>query len=35
MKTNELNLFTKFSTCNFHVRWQSRCMPKSLIFSVK
>jgi len=33
---NKLNsfFFTKLSTCNFQVRWQSRCMPKSLIFSL-
>ena len=34
MEQTELNFFTKFSTCNFHIGWQSRCMPKSLIFSV-
>jgi len=34
MKQTEPNFFTKLSTCNFQVRWQSRYMPKSLIFSV-
>ena len=29
----KIKFLTKVSICDFQVRWQSRCMPKNLIFS--
>jgi len=33
IKQIELSFFTKLSTCDFQLRWQSKCMPKNVMFS--
>jgi len=33
IKQIELNFFIKLSICDFQLRWQSKCMPKNMMFS--